>query len=196
MKTLKNILIQLNACEDAVEWVADKSIEQAVKECPRGDWMIWLAAKLEIDQRKLTLAKGHCANTVRHLMKDERSIKAVNTAIAYGEGKATKEQLRAAYIASSAAADAASYAAAYAAGNSVAYVAAYVPGYAAAYAAANAANAAGNSVAYVAAYAAAYAAYAYAAINAAEKSNQLKTADICRKYIGQDIIDKVKEALK
>ena len=43
--------------------------------------------------RELTLAKGHCANTVRHLMKDQRSIDAVDAAIAFGEGKITKEEL-------------------------------------------------------------------------------------------------------
>ena len=58
--------------------------------------MLWLARKLNIDKRVLTLAKGHCANTVRHLMKDERSIAAVDMAIKYGEGNATDSELAAA----------------------------------------------------------------------------------------------------
>ena len=52
-----------------------------------------------------TLAKGHCANTVRHLMKDERSTKPADAAIAFGDGEITEKEL-AAY------ADAAAYAAA------------------------------------------------------------------------------------
>jgi hypothetical protein len=108
---MKQILIKLNACQEAVEWVEDKTIEQAVNDCPRGDWMLWLAAKVDVDFQKLTLAKGLCANTVRHLMKDERSIKAVDTAIAFGEGKATLDELQnssdAAYAAAYAAYDAA-----------------------------------------------------------------------------------------
>ena len=166
MKTLNQLLIELNACEEAIEWVGDRNIEQAVLECTRGDWMLWLAAEIEIDHRKLTLAKGHCANTVRHLMKDERSINAADTAIAYGEGKATEEQLKDAYAAAAA------------------YAYAVVAAYAADCAAADYA---------AAAYAAAAAADAAAA---AKEENRKQIADICRKYIGQEIIDKVNELLK
>lgn len=135
METLKELLIELRACSDAREWAADMTIKQVVEKCHRGDWLLWLAKKIDIGLQPLTLAKGHCANTVRHLMKDERSIAAVDMAIAYGEGRATLEELNAAY-------------------------------------------------------AAAYDAYA-----AAYAANRLKTADICRQYIGQLIIDKVNEML-
>ena len=143
MKTLEELLIKLNACEEAVKWAEDKTIEQAVKECHRGDWMLWLAQKVDIELKLLMLAKGHCANTVRNLMKDERSIKAVDAAIEYGEGKATQENL------------------------------------------------------YAAAHVAAYAADAvYAATYAARKENEIQTADICRKYIGDLIINKVNKLIK
>jgi hypothetical protein len=136
MKTFKEYLKSLNACQPAVEWAGDKPIEQVVAECHRGDWLLWLAKKCGVELQPLTLAKGHCANTVRHLMTDERSLKAVDVAIAFGEGKATREEL------DTAAADA--YAAA------------------------------------------ADAAYAF---------NQQETADICRKYIGELIIQKVNQIL-
>ena len=141
MKTFKEYLKSLNACQPAVEWAGDKPIEQVVAECHHGDWLLWLAKKCGVELQPLTLAKGHCANTVRHLMTDERSLKAVDVAIAFGEGKATREEL------DTAAADA------YAASN---------------------------------AYAAAHAAYA---------ANQQETADICRKYIGELIIQKVNQTL-
>jgi len=151
---MKELLIKLNACTEAKEWAENKSWEEVYNQCHRGDWLLWLFKKTNPDDLQLlTLAKGYCANTVRHLMTDERSIAGVDTAIAFGEGKATIEELSAAYGAAYAA-----YAAAYAA-NAAAYAA-----NAAAYAAANAANAA-----------------AYAAANAAE--NQQLTADICRKYL-------------
>lgn len=159
MKTLKELLIELNACEEALDWADDKKIEQVVEQCHRGDWLLWLAQKVDIGLKPLTLAKGHCANTVRHLMKDKRSIDAVDAAIAFGEGRATIEELDLA-----AAAAGASYGAAYAAA-------------AASYASTS------------------YAAYAAAAAYAAKKENQMQTADICRKYIGQLIIDKVKGEL-
>ena len=90
-------LIALGACEEAKEWAAGNTWEEVYNNCHRGDWLLWLFKKTNPDDLQLlTLAKGHCANTVRHLMKDERSIKAVDAAIAFGEGKITREELDAA----------------------------------------------------------------------------------------------------
>ena len=146
MKTFKEYLKSLNACQPAVEWAGDKPIEQVVAECHRGDWLLWLAKKCGVELQPLTLAKGHCANTVRHLMTDERSLKAVDVAIAFGEGKATREELDDAADAATAAAAAAAASAAHAA-------------------------------------------------HAAYSANQRETADICRKYIGDLIIQKVNQIL-
>ena len=104
---MKELLIKLNACNEARKWASNKSIDEIWATCHRGDWMLWLARKLNIDKRVLTLAKGHCANTVRHLMKDERSIAAVDMAIKYGEGNATDSELAAAAAAAAYAAYAA-----------------------------------------------------------------------------------------
>jgi len=187
---MKELLQKLNACKDAIEWAGDKSWQEIYNTCHRGDWLLWLFKRTNPDDLKLlTLAKGHCANTVRHLMKDERSIKAVDAAIAYGEGKISREELDAAASAAYAAyADAASaayadaaaaYDAAYAA--SAAAYAAYAP-YDAAAAADDAAYAYSAAYAASAAAAAAYAAAANAAY-VAKKENQQLTADICRKYL-------------
>jgi len=97
--------------------------------------------------------------TVRHLMKDERSVEAAYAAIAYGNGEISKEELN------------------------VAAYASYDAYYSAASAAYSAADAA-------AAYSAADAAY-YAAAAADSKSNQIETADICRKYLGKLILEKL-----
>jgi hypothetical protein len=179
---MEELLIKLNACKEAIEWAGDRTIEEIVKECDRGDWLLWLAKKIGIELQPLTLAKGHCANTVRHLMENERSIKAVDMAIAFGEGRATMEELNNAAAASYAAA-AASYAA-----NAASY-AAYVADAAIVGDASYAAYAAATAAAYAAAYAAGDAACTTAA-SAAKKQNQKETAEICRKYIGQLIIDK------
>jgi len=128
MKTFKEYLKSVDACQSAIDWAGDKPIEQVVAECHRGDWLLWLAKKCGVELQPLTLVKGHCANTVRHLMTDESSLKAVDVAIAFGEGRATRQELD----------DAAS---------------------------------------------AAYAA------------NQQETADICRKYIGDLIIEKVNQTI-
>jgi hypothetical protein len=171
MKNFKQYLRFVKACYPAVEWAGNKTLEEVVATCHRGDWLLWLAQKCDIGLQPLTLAKGHCANTVRHLMNDERSIRAVDVAIAFGEGKATREELDAAAVAA-VAAHAADDAAA-------ANVAAYT-----------AANAAVNSDAYTAAV---YAAYADA--NADANANRMRTAVICRKYIGELIVEKVNQIL-
>jgi hypothetical protein len=154
MKTFKQYLESLKACADAIEWAGDKSIEQVVTECHRGDWLLWLAKQCGVELQPLTLTKAHCANTVRHLMTDKRSVKAVDVAIAFGEGRATRDELDTACHAA-----AASYAAAY-------------------------------DAAYDAA-----ASYAAAAAADAAAANQQQTADICRKYIGDLIIEKVNQHL-
>jgi hypothetical protein len=173
----KEKLIKLIACKDAIDWAGDMTIEQVWETCDRGDWMLWLAAEVGVEKRLLVLTGAHCANTVRHLMKDERSINAVDVAIRYGEGKATEEELSAAYYDAVAALAAVRAAAA----SAAAYYAA------AAAAAVRAASAAAVADAAAASYAASYAdAYAAAALN------RKQTADIVRKYIPvETIIEKL-----
>src|ERR1035437_4343769 len=85
----------LDACNDAKVWAKGKSWEEIYNTCHRGDWLLWLFSKTNRVSHfnLLVLAKGHCANTVRHLMKSERSTKAVDAAILFGEGKITREEL-------------------------------------------------------------------------------------------------------
>ena len=130
MKTLKELLTELNACNEANGWVSDKNIEDAVKEVERGDWLLWLAKKIDIPIKPLTLAKAKCAKTVIHLMKDQRSIDAVNLAEKYGlTDEISDDDLKNAADAAAyydAAADAAAYyaASADAAADAAAYYAA------------------------------------------------------------------------
>jgi len=168
-KTLKDFLKEHDACRDGYLFAKDLTLEQFLNSCERGDWILWLFAKSNPDSLKeLTLAKGHCANTVRHLMKDIRSISAVDAAIAFGEGKINKKELRTAYNTAYAATNIAyaTYAATYAAvSTNIAY-------------AAYAASAAASAAEYAAKYAAEY---------PCKKSNQKLTADICRKYLPIEI---------
>jgi len=175
-KSFKSLLVQLSACKDAIEWAGDMTIEEVVQKCQRGDWLLWLAMRIDVDDRKLALAKGECANTVRYLMKDEASIKAVD----YGNGKISKEMLITAADAAHAAAAADAAHAAAAASD---------------YAAASAAAAAADYAAAAAAADAAHAAYS-AASDYARKEILLRTANICREIIGQLIIDNVKHEIE
>jgi len=112
MKTLKTFLEKHNACLNSFEFAKDLTLEQFLATCERGDWILWLFAKTNPESlRELTQAKAHCANTVRHLMTDERSVKAVDVAITFGEGRATGEELNVVAADAVDAVDAASYAA-------------------------------------------------------------------------------------
>ena len=134
MRTTK--LKKLNACEDAIKYVRNqKSPEEAWNNCSRGDWMLWLARRLDVDNRLLTLAKATCANQVRSLMTDQRSLDALDACFRYANGELTREELNTFTSAASDAADAAyaasdaayaAYYAAYAADAAYAAAAAYV----------------------------------------------------------------------
>ena len=95
-----------DACTTGAEYFNSfASPKEFVKNCNRGDWLLWLFNRTNPESiKESTLAKAHCANTVRHLMRDARIIAAVDTAIKFGNGEATAEELK-----SAAAAAAASY---------------------------------------------------------------------------------------
>ena len=194
---------KFNACKESIVFRKNyPDFKTAWENCPRGDWMLWIAKKLNVDLLKLTTAKALCANTVRNLMRDERSTKAIDVAILFGQGKASREELDAA------AADAAAYTAYTAYTADAAAAAAYAAAdaadaaAAAAYAAADAAYAVADAAA-AAAYAVADAAYAVAAADAAyaaadaayaaadadaKRKNQQETADICRRILTEDVL--------
>ena len=156
---MKELLIKLNACVEAQIWAEGKTWKEIYKTCHRGDWLLWLFKKTNPeDLRRLTLAKGYCAKTAIHLMKDKRSIDAVKASIKFGKGLISESELKTATYAAAAADAAAAYtAAAYAA-----YAAYAADDDAAAYAAA---------------------AYAATADAADREKNQQLTADICRKHL-------------
>ena len=123
---MKELLLKLDACIEARRWAGcltdkecvrenitnqvEKSWQEIFDTCPRGDWLLWLFYRTRTDSEQdfalLTIAKGHCANTVRHLMKDERSLKAVDAAMNYNGDRVALKSANAAN-----AADAAAYAA-------------------------------------------------------------------------------------
>ena len=193
MKTFKERLVEMNACPAAVEWVGERTLKQAWAECERGDWMLWFAAKMDVDIRTLTKAKVSTARLVQHLMEDERSLKALDVAESFAEGRATRQELDAAVAAADAAA--AAYAAAAvaaadaaAADSAAAAVAAYAAAIDAAYAAAAYAAAAAADAAD------ADAADADAADAYAKKELLKKSAEICRDIIPFEmIIEKLEE---
>lgn len=187
MKTLRELLKkEVNTFNTAIEWVGDKTIEQVVNECNRGDLLLLLANDLKLNERKIIACAGHCVNTVRNLielMEDERVSKCVDLCMKFEDesisfeelGKVREDVYKAWKDARDAGRD-----------NSVAN---------SAYFATLALEAAYSysAVHFVARAAAYYFTNNYAAT--ARKENELQTANIVRERLGQDIINKVNQLL-
>jgi hypothetical protein len=112
---LQTYLRSLRACDEAVEWAADyDDLPSAWAACERGDWMLWLLATGRLADDR-TLRRLACrmvretplygadgqpdGRTVWDLLTDERSRVAVETAERWCDGRATDEELRAAWAA-------------------------------------------------------------------------------------------------
>jgi len=114
-------LKKINACNDAVKWIGDRDLEAAWKECPRGDWMLWLAGRADIDRKLLVKTACKCAELAlsiyeKEYPKDDCVRKCIAITLKWVAGKATIEEVREARNAAYVAADAAdAYAAAAAA---------------------------------------------------------------------------------
>jgi hypothetical protein len=151
MKT-KDFLKQHSACTRGAKWALSISedmadVWDAMIEQGKYEWLVWTATRPGVFSdsilrklvcrfiRETPIADGR---KIWDLLTDERSRKAVEVAERYAEGKATYEELEAAFVAANAA-----------------YVAAYDAAYVAAYVAARASAYADRDVAYTAAYAAA-----------------------------------------
>jgi hypothetical protein len=178
-------ITQFDPCDEGLEYYNEHSTpEQAWNDCQRGDWMLWIANKLAVDDRLFTKAKALCANTVRHLMKDKRSTDAIDVAMRYANGEITREELNKYITAASYAADAATDVAS-AAYNATTYT----------YAASAYAATAASAVAYAIDTAATSAASASAAASDAadaSSANYQATADICREVLTEEVFEKLK----
>ena len=140
--TLVRDMIPPAACPEARAWLGRRrNPAKAYRECPRGDWLLWLHARKGSDRKLLVLAACDCARlALKHVPEGEdRPRLAIEAAEAWTRGEVTLDEVR---RAAAAAADAAAYA--YAAADAAADAAAYAAyaAYAAAVAAAAAADAA------------------------------------------------------
>jgi hypothetical protein len=52
--TLREQLEELGACLEGIEWIEDRSLQQAWAECWNGHWMIWLVYKMKGKEGWLT----------------------------------------------------------------------------------------------------------------------------------------------
>lgn len=115
---MQEILRRTGARDDVCQWSRNMGLRQAWTDCERGDWLLWLAARLGVDRRQVVLAACQCARlALPHVTPiEERPRQAIEEAEAWCRGEANLKQLRAAAVAAfDAAYDAAADAAALAA---------------------------------------------------------------------------------
>ena len=117
-KSFVKKLKKLNACEDAVNWCVQHGGTSAElwRDCERGDWMAWYAAKVGVDKRALVGALADCAALSLKYYEaqypdDKRVRECIATCRRYAKGKATEEDVRNAANSAADAAHAAAYAA-------------------------------------------------------------------------------------
>ena len=171
---MKSEIEKYNPCDEALEYRRKfKTFKEAWQKCEMGDWMLWISAKAGVDERKLFLAKGLCAQLSVPYMEDQRSVDAVNAAIAYGRGEIGYGELEKT--------------------NSAACAAAYdaCDAAAAAYYAAAAADYASDTYAYVSPAPASAKAAHCAGNSMAEALKQC--ADICREVLTEEILKKINQ---
>ncbi len=78
MSRLQNKLRRLGCCQDACDWAANYVDPVfAWRYCDRGDWLLWLAMRLDVNRADVVLAASACARLAWPHMKNERSRSAV-----------------------------------------------------------------------------------------------------------------------
>lgn len=191
-------LVKLNTCREATKWVAGQTLEEAWSACHRGDWMLWLAARVGVERKLILLAACACArqSLPRVRAGEERPRIAIETAERWAQGDESvslddvREAADAAYEAAAATAHAHAAADASAAAAAAAEAVTYVD-----YAAAEAAFCASRGISAAGVdYAAAVSdAAVYAANYSSSRSQSLAhSASLVRSIISAKVL---KEAL-
>jgi hypothetical protein len=95
---MKNWLREHHACSEGYKWaVSNCKTMQQVWDTARPEWLVWVATRRGVlDYTTLRRFNCWCARQVWHLLTDERSRCAVETAERFCDGKATIEELAAA----------------------------------------------------------------------------------------------------
>ncbi len=78
MYALQRQLTRLGACKSSIEWAKIyNDFRDAWRACHRGDWLLWLAEKLEVEHRVVVRAACDCARLALQFTRDERPLRAI-----------------------------------------------------------------------------------------------------------------------
>jgi hypothetical protein len=125
---IANFCDRHRACQDGRKWALDNCVDMHdAWQRLEPDWLLWVATRPGVlTDRELRLFAVFCARQVEHLLTDQRSKDAIDTAEKFAKGEATYEELAAAEDAAWAAARVAAWDAAWAAAWAAAEAAARV----------------------------------------------------------------------
>ena len=185
-ESLCDLLAELDACNEAREWVASQESARAAWDaCEHGDWLLWIAEHRGVDRKLLTRGACACARTsLQYVPPGElRPLRAIEAAEAWTRGEASSEELATARATAWAATRAATRAAAWAAASAAASAAGWAAKATAWDAMWNAARDAAS---------AASAAASAAAWNAARNAALKQCADLVRGIIRFEDIEEIK----
>ncbi len=110
MKHWADKLTDLHACGEAVGWAKDYSTSlKAWKACERGDWLLWIAGRVNIDRKLLVTAACACAKLSLQYVPagEERPRISIETALKWVNGDSSLEEVMVAADAAYATANAA-----------------------------------------------------------------------------------------
>jgi hypothetical protein len=92
--TYAEYLKSIGACEEAIEESQNKTAQQVWDTCDRGDWMLWLAAKLSgesgsEEKKQLVLTSCKCARlSLKYIPKKEnRPLQVIETTEKWAKGE-------------------------------------------------------------------------------------------------------------
>jgi len=98
--TFKQQLIEMDACQDAIDWIKDRTIQQAWNDCHCGDWMLWLLEQMKekegwLDEKEIMLLGCWCSRrALKYIPEGEtRSLKAIEAKEKWARGEITKEEV-------------------------------------------------------------------------------------------------------
>ena len=211
-------LLPSSACDPARQWVAvsEGTPERLWDTCQRGDWMLWLCARIGVDRKLVVLAACDCAETAPGHSEIPAAVECIRVTRAWCRGEAAIDEVRmarrgcatavaatatatAAVSADAAAVSAVSTATAATAAVSAATAAtdaADAAATAATDAAVSAATAAVSAVSAISADAAAAAAAAAADVSAARSKSLARSADLVRARVPWVAVHEALAALK
>lgn len=95
-KSLSAVLRSFGACSESVAWAESYGSDhaRAWAECPRGDWMLWIAARSRADRLLVGLSVCDCVESALIYTTDPRPAASVATLRAYLYGEASRNEVR------------------------------------------------------------------------------------------------------